>query len=66
MTTSAIAPARKFLTGGEVTPPGDSDGCKNKGFAGKGIRKSMKTKGRQNWLVLGNTHGVGLGGDGVN
>jgi hypothetical protein len=29
------------------TPGGNADGYQNKGFAGKGIRKTMKTKGRQ-------------------
>ncbi len=39
-------------------PPGDLDGCETKGLAaGKGIRKSMKTKGRQNRRVA-KTHGV--------
>jgi len=27
------------------TPPGNADGCENKGVAEKGIRKNMKTKG---------------------
>jgi hypothetical protein len=31
-----------------VHPRGNADGCENKGVAGKAIRKSMKTKGRQN------------------
>jgi hypothetical protein len=38
--------ATSEIVGGEGDP-GDSDGCENKGFAGKGIRKSMKTKGGQ-------------------
>src|SRR6266403_876924 len=31
--------------------PGNGDGCQNKGVAGKAIRKSMKTKGEQIWLL---------------
>jgi hypothetical protein len=30
-----------------VTPPGNADGCENKGVAEKAIRKNMKTKGLQ-------------------
>ena len=33
------------------TPPGVLYGCENKGVAGKGICKSMKTKGKQKWVV---------------
>jgi hypothetical protein len=29
---------------GTPTPPGNSDGCQNKGLAGKAIRKTMKIK----------------------
>jgi hypothetical protein len=31
----------------EGDTPGDLDGCEKKGFAGKGIRKVMKTKGTE-------------------
>jgi hypothetical protein len=32
-------------------PPGNADGYQNKGVAGIAIRKSMKTKGEEKWLV---------------
>ena len=35
--------------------PGDLYGCETKGVAQKGIRKSMKTKGEQNWVRHGGT-----------
>src|SRR6266852_3091114 len=45
------------------TPPGNADGYQNKGVAGKAIRKTMKTKGRQNRRVA-NTLWVVEGGRG--
>jgi hypothetical protein len=32
---------------GRATPLGNADGYQNKGVAGKAIRKTMKTKGKQ-------------------
>src|ERR1700730_13620567 len=34
------------------TPPGNSDGCETKGFAGKAIRNVMKTKGGSDRVTL--------------
>jgi hypothetical protein len=40
-----------------AAPPGDLYGCEKKGFAGKGIRKSVKTKSEQ-FDVLREPHRV--------
>ncbi len=37
--------ARPQNGGGDPTPPGDLDGCENKGVARKGVCKSMKIYG---------------------
>jgi hypothetical protein len=50
------------IEGAHPTPQGNSDRYQKKGVAGKAIRKSMKTKDRQNWRI-GNTRPVaGKGG----
>jgi hypothetical protein len=44
-------------SGVHPSPPGNADGYQKKGFAGKAIRKNMKTKDEQNRLLQrhGNT-----------
>ena len=34
-----------------LTPRGNADGYQNKGVAGKAIRKNMKIKGEEKWVV---------------
>ena len=49
-----VRSGREFLNGVNcwgVTPGGNADVYQRKGLAGKAIRKTMKTKGRQNRFV---------------
>src|SRR6267154_2440544 len=41
-----------IFPGSPPTPPGNLHRCESKGVAGKAIRKTMKTKGAQNAMVV--------------
>jgi len=48
LNTEAIEVWSTEITEKGETPGGNADRCEKKGVAGKAIRKTMKTKGRQN------------------